>query len=93
MKKTRQVMRAAKEVYSIAHHGYSQAEEYMSAKETAIAHRSGKGARDETEWSNFSTKKTYRIWTGRVQRDAKRKQKTESETESGVRIRKQLGPC
>jgi trans-feruloyl-CoA hydratase/vanillin synthase len=71
MKKNPQVLRAAKEVYKYCRTmDYSQAEEYMSAKGTALRLTDPEKGR-ETGMEQFLDKKTYRPGLGEYNRDAK----------------------
>ena len=71
MKRTAGAASAAKEVYKYCAPGYySQAEEYMSAKGTALRLTDPEKGR-ETGMEQFLDKKTYRPGLGEYNRDAK----------------------
>jgi len=71
MKKNPQVLRAAKEVYKYCRTmDYAQAEDYMSAKGTALRLTDPEKGR-ETGMEQFLDKKTYRPGLGEYSRSAK----------------------
>jgi trans-feruloyl-CoA hydratase/vanillin synthase len=71
MEKNPQVLRAAKEVYKYCRNmDYAQAEEYMSAKGTALRLTDPERGR-ETGMKQFLDEKTYRPGLGAYNRNAK----------------------